>query len=116
MALFDCMMVPCVFMEARRTPDGSGGHTTKWEEGEPLKAAIIRDSSTEARIAEAAGTVEMYTITVSRSVHMPYHAVIKRRSDGKIFRITSDNAEQKTPLCTALDIAQSNAEAWRLPE
>ena len=112
--LIDCMMESCVFMVKKQTPDGSGGHNTEWVDGEPLKAAIVRDTSTEARIAEAAGTVEMYTITVSRSVHLKYHAVIKRLSDGKTFRITSDNAEKKTPACTALDIAQSNAEAWRL--
>ncbi len=114
MSLIDCMMTPCVFMVLEKTPDGSGGFVPKWTEGEPLKAAIVRDTSTEARIAEAAGTVEMYTVTVSRSVHLKYHAVIKRLSDGKTFRITSDNAEVKTPVCTALDIAQSTAEAWRL--
>lgn len=112
--LIDCMMVPCVFVEQKQTPDGSGGYRTTWEDGEPFKAAIIRDNSTEARIAESAGTVEAYTVTVSRSVHLAYHVVIKRLSDGKTFRITSDNAEKKTPICTALDIAQSTAEAWRL--
>lgn len=114
MSLIDCMMVPCVFMVKKVTQDGSGGHVTNWENGEPLKAAIVRDSSTEARIAEAAGTVEMFTITVSRSVRLQYHDVIKRLSDGKTFRITSDNADMKAPACTALDIAQSTAEAWRL--
>lgn len=112
--LIDCMMVPCVFVDKKQTPDGSGGYYTEWTEGEQFRAAIVRDTSTEARIAEASGTVELYTITVSRSVHLAYHAVIKRLSDGKTFRITSDNAEKKTPVCTALDIAQSNAEAWRL--
>jgi hypothetical protein len=112
--LIDCMMVPCVFMVQKKEPDGSGGSNTEWTEGEPLQAAIIRDTSTETRIAEAAGTVETYTVTVSRSVHLEYHAVIKRLSDGKTFRITSDNTEKKTPVCTALDIAQSTAEAWRL--
>ena len=112
--LIDCMMVPCVFIVQKKEPDGSGGSKTVWTEGEPLQAAIIRDTSTEAQIADAAGTVETYTVTVSRSVHLKYHAIIKRLSDGKTFRITSDNAEKKTPLCTALDIAQSTAEAWRL--
>ena len=114
MSLIDCMMESCVFMVQKRTPDGSGGYKPEWTEGEPFRAAIIRDTSTEARVAEAAGTVDMYTVSVSRSVHLKYHAVIKRLSDGKTFRITSDNADKKTPLCTALDIAQSTAEAWRL--
>lgn len=112
--LIDCMMVPCVVIVQERTPDGSGGYKTTWAEGDRFRAAIVRDSSTEARIAEASGTVELYTVTVSRSVHLEYHAVFKRLTDGKTFRITSDNAEKKTPACTALDIAQSNAEAWRL--
>lgn len=112
--LIDCMMESCVFMVKKAEPDGSGGSNTEWAEGEPLRAAITLDTSTEARIAEASGTVDVYTVTVSRSVHLKYHAVIKRLSDGKTFRITSDNTEKKTPLCTALDIAQSTAEAWRL--
>ena len=114
MALIDCMMVPCVFMVQERTPDVSGGYNSTWTEGKRFNAAIIRDSSTEAQIADATGTVDVYTVTVSRSVHLEYHAVIKRLSDGKTFRITSDNADKRTPLCTALDIAQSTAESWRL--
>jgi len=114
MSLIDHMMESCVFMVQQRTPDGSGGYRTTWEDGKQFMAAIIRDTSAETRIAEAAGTVDAYTVTVSRPVHLEYHAVFKRLSDGKTFRITSDNAEKKTPSCTALDIAQSTAEAWRL--
>ena len=115
MALVDCYKTPCVFMTPTKTPDGSGGWITEWAEGETFSAAIVRDTSTEARIAEAAGTVSAYTVTVSRDVHLPFHSVIKRLTDGKVFRITSDNAEKKTPVCTGLDMAQSTAEEWRLP-
>ena len=114
MSLIDCMMESCVFMVQKRTPDGSGGYNTEWTEGEPIRAAITLDTSTEARMAEAAGTVDVYTITVSRDVRLEYHAVIKRLSDGKTFRITSDNADKKTPVCTGLDLSQSSVEAWRL--
>lgn len=101
-------------MVPHKEPDSSGGFDTTWETGGKLMAAIYRDTSTEARIAEAAGTVRAYTVTVRRDVHLKYHDVIKRLSDGAIFRITSDNGEKKTPLCAALDMAQSTAEAWRL--
>ena len=114
MSLIDCMMVPCVVMVPHREPDGSGGFNTTWTDGKKIMAAINRDSSTEARIAEAAGTVRAYTVTVYRDVHLKYHDVIKRLSDGETFRITSDNGEKQTPRCTALDMAQSTAEAWRL--
>lgn len=103
-----------VRMIPERTEDGSGGYETKWKEGETIRATAVRNYSNEARIAEAAGAVETYTVTTPRSVHLPFHSVIKRKQDGKTFRITSDNAETKTPLCAALDMAQSTAEAWRL--
>lgn len=116
MSLLDCYMVSCVFMVPKKAPDGSGGYVTTWAEGDPLTAAIVRDSSMEARKAEAAKTVNAYTVTVSRDVHLPFHSVIKRKTDGKIFRITSDNAEKKTPVCAGLDMAQSTAEEWGLPQ
>lgn len=114
MALFESMMVPCIRMEPKRSPDGSGGHTTTWEDGATFKAAIVRDTSTEARIAEAAGTVEHFTVTTSRAVTLKYHDVFRRLSDGKTFRITSGNTEKCAPACSRLDIAQATAEAWRL--
>ena len=114
MSLIDCMMSECVRMIPKREPDGSGGYLTVWEPGDTLTVAITRDTSTEARIAEAAGTVRAYTVTVKRGVHLKYHDVLKRISDGAIFRITSDNGENQTPHCAGLDMAQSTAEAWRL--
>ena len=114
MSLFNAMMVPCILMEPKRTPDGSGGYTTTWEDGATFKAAIVRDTSTEARKAEAAGTVEHFTVTTSRTVHLNYHTVFKRLSDGRVFRITSGNTEKCAPACSRLDMAQATAEAWRL--
>ena len=101
-------------MVANRTADGSGGYVTVWEEGEQFSAAIVRNSANKAQIAEATGAVEGYTVTVSRSVYLPFHAVIKRLEDGKTFRITSNSAEQKAPAWSTLDMAQATAEAWGL--
>lgn len=114
MSLIESMMVPCVLMEPKRNPDGSGGQTTTWEEGKRFNSAIVRDTSTESRIAEAAGTVERFTVTTSRAVSLEFHSVFKRLSDGKTFRITSGNAEKCAPACSRLDIAQATAEAWRV--
>lgn len=116
MSLFNCYKTNCVRMVQSRTEDGSGGYMTAWTEGDTFQAAIVRDTSTQARIAEAAGTVNVYTVTVPRTVRLKFHDVFKRVSDGKVFRITSDNAEKQTPACATLDMAQSTAEAWRLTE
>ena len=114
MSLLYEMYEDFVLMIPKRTEDGSGGYVTEWKEGRAIRAAVVQNTSNRAKIAEAHGTVEQYTVTVPRSVHLPFHAVIKRVRDGKTFRITSDNAEQKTPLCAVLDMAQSTAERWEL--
>lgn len=114
MSLLKQMAERFVLMIPERTEDGSGGYVTAWKEGEKLTAAVVRSSSTKSQIAEAAGEVEQYTVTVPRAVHLPFHAVIKRERDGKTFRITSDSAELKTPLSAGLDMAQATAEAWGL--
>jgi len=117
MSLYKIMQTPCVRMVvAKQTPDGSGGFITEWTEGEAFTAAISRNSSIEARIAEAAGTVSVFTVTTPRSVELKYHDVFKRLEDGAIFRVTSDNKEKKTPACSAMDYARAAAEAWRLTE
>ena len=95
-------------------PDGAGGYMTTWKEGDSFMASVIRDSSTEARIADAAGVVESYTVSVLRSTHLKYHDVFKKLTDGKVFRVTSDSDGMKAPEFANINMAQSTAEAWRL--
>ena len=114
MSLFYRRMGRCVIMIPERVPDGSGGYTTTWNEGESFMASVIRDTSSEARIAEAAGVVESYTVSVLRSTQLKYHDVFKRLTDGKVFRVTSDNGGMKAPEFASINMAQSTAEAWRL--
>lgn len=116
MSLLSAFTEDFVRMVPTSKPDGSGGYVTAWEDGETIRAAAVRDTSTEARIAEAAGTVSVYTITTPRATRLKFHDIIKRVRDGKLFRITSDNGERQTPAITALDMAQCAAEEWRLPK
>ena len=51
--LFERMAVPCVRMEREETPDGEGGSLLAWREGQPFEAAVARDTSAAARVAEA---------------------------------------------------------------
>lgn len=114
MSLLDEMMEPCVFVDKKRTPDGEGGYITEWEDGAEFLAAIIRDSTMQARIAEQDGVTSVYTVTTHSGTHLDYHDVIKRKSDGKIFRITSDGGDKKSPTGSTLDIVQVTAEKWSL--
>jgi hypothetical protein len=46
---------------------------------------------------------------------LDFHDVIMRIADGKIFRITSDGDDNKTPKSATLDMRQVSAEEWSLP-
>ncbi|MCQ2507240.1 MAG: head-tail adaptor protein [Dorea sp.] len=116
MSLIDAFMEDYVIMEKRRKPDGAGGFIPTWEESEAtINAAVILDTSMQARIAEKEDVKNVYTVTISRSVDLEFHDVIKNVKTGKYYRITSDPDEKHTPdNITALDMKQGTAEKWEL--
>lgn len=94
--------------------DGYGGTTNAWTDGVTIKGAIVFDSSNQAKIAQAMGVTAVYTLTVKKNVALDYHTVIRRESDKKIFRLTSDSDDKKTPPSAGLDMRQYSAEEWVL--
>ena len=104
-----------VKLEKADTPDGYGGYESAWTEGATFRAAATYDTSNEARVAAVMGVTGLYTITTSRAVALDFHDVVKRKSDGKVFRVTSDSKDKKTPLSAGLDMRVVNAEAYTLP-
>lgn len=103
-----------VMIDKVTVPDGRGGYTTEWKDGADFKAAIVFDSSMQARVGEKAGVTSLYTVTTNRSVNLQYHDVFRRESDKKIFRVTSDGDDNKTPPSATLDMRQVSAEEWEL--
>lgn len=116
MSLIDAMSENFILMDKKRTSDGEGGYITQWVEGAQISAALTLDTSMQARIAESQGVTSVYTITTGREVMLEYHDVLKRVSDGKIFRVTSNGGEKMTPEVTRLNISQVKAESWELPQ
>lgn len=95
--------------------DGYGGTTTVWTDGVTIKGAIVFDSSTQMKIAQAMGTTSAYTLTVKKAIELDYHTVLRRESDKKIFRTTSNSDDKKTPESASLDMRQYSAEEWKIP-
>lgn len=106
----------CVILDKKRVPDGEGGFITEWTEGAEFKAAIVFNTSMEARLAEKQGVTSLYTVTIGRNTMLEYHDVFRRLKDGKIFRITSDGDDSYTPASTDLDMRQVTAEEYALPK
>lgn len=115
MSLLLNAMEPCHHLDKiTTTPDGMGGYIPSYTPGGEFKAAIVFNTSLEARRAQAEGVKSLYTVTTPRSVVLDYHDVFIRDRDGKVFRVTSDGDDKYTPKSTRLDMRQVTAEEWKL--
>lgn len=113
--LIDGYLQSCVMLTKKRVPDGQGGFEAIWTDGDEFDAAIVKDRSLQARVAEKQGVSSVYTITTARGVALEYHEVFRRVSDGATFRVTSDYTDSKPPNVATFDFEQVAAERWELP-
>jgi hypothetical protein len=116
MSLIDIMMEECVMLDKRTVPDGLGGFVIEWQEGAPFMAAVIKDSTLAARVAEKQGVSEVYTVTIDKGLALQYHDVFRRLSDGLTFRVTSNVRDSETPSVATFQIGQVTAERWDLTQ
>ena len=116
MSLLSDAMTKCVMLDKVTSADGYGGYVITWKEGAEFTAAIVLDSSMQARIAEKQGVTALYTVTTTKALNLQYHDVFRRVEDGKIFRVTSDGDDKKTPASAGLNMRQVTAEEWELTD
>lgn len=114
MSLLTEAMEEVSLLDKWRSPDGEGGFVTNWFDSVKFKAAITFDASMESRIAEKQGVSSRYTITTNKGAKLAYHDVIRRLSDGKTFRVTSDGDDVKTPARASFQVLQVTAEEWSI--
>lgn len=115
MSLLTEAMETCTMIDRTTAPDGYGGIITTWVDGAAFQAAIVLDSSMQARTAAVQGVTSLYTVTTKKNLNLQFHDVFRRGSDGKVFRVTSDGDDKKTPASAALNMRQVSAEEWSLP-
>ena len=115
MSLLERTFEACTMLDRKTQPDGYGGIVTVWEDGAGFDAAIVLDNSIQARVAAVQGVTALYTVTTKKSINLQYHDVFRRESDKKIFRVTSDGDDRKTPSGASLNMRQVSAERWTLP-
>jgi hypothetical protein len=116
MSLLEEAYEPFVIMNKSVVDDGYGGTATVWTDGATIQGAMVLDTSTEMRIAQAQGVTAAYTLTVRKDIELDYHTVLKREKDNKIFRLLSDTDDKKTPKSAGLNMRQYTAEEFVLPK
>lgn len=115
MSLLDEAMEDCTMLDKKSVSDGLSGTKTEYVEGATFKCATTLNSSTQAIIAMQQGVTSLYTATTRKNVNLQFHDVFRRDRDGKIFRVTSDGDDNKTPNSAMLDMRVVTCEEWRLP-
>ncbi len=113
--LYERFMEPFVLIEKKKVSDGEGGFTTVWIEGVTIKLALSSNQSMQARIAEHEGVTSTCTITSYKNVKLDFHDVVKRVSDGTVYRVTSESGLKETPSFSDIDMNQVTAERWEIP-
>ena len=114
--LMDAFKAVCVRMVEGKAPDGEGGWKAVWVEGAEFEASITHTNTTEAKAAEKQDAFSRYSVYTDKSTLLKYHEVFKRRSDGKIFRVTSDGDDIQTPKSATFQFSQVTAEEYTLPD
>ena len=115
MSLLTQMMEDYRIMNHVRTDDVYGGHAGAYTEGRLIQAAIAKNATPEQQIAEKDQIAEVYTVVVDQGVTLEYHDVLKRVSDGAIFRITSRTKDSTAHPASTVKISVVTAERWELP-
>lgn len=114
MSLLSEAMDKCVMLDKTTVDDGYGGFKPSYVEGASFNAAVVFDTSIEARVADKQGVSSLYTVTTNRNITLEYHDTFKRMKDGKIFRVTSDGDDKYTPKSATLDMRQVTAEEFQI--
>ena len=115
MSLLSEAMESCCMLDRATVSDGYGGFTSTWTNGASFNAAVVFDSSMQARTAGVQGVTSLYTVTTEKAVNLQYHDVFRRERDGKVFRVTSDGDDKHTPASATLNMRQVSAEEWKVP-
>ena len=116
MSLLEYAKEPCTILDRVTSADGYGGYYQRWVSGASIQAAFAYDSGVEGLTAQAQGVKSLYTIYTSKEVNLQYHDVLRRESDGKTFRITTDGDDNKTPPTAGLNVRVVRAEEWAVNE
>lgn len=115
MSLISKSMKDCELLEVTEVSDGEGGSTNTYTVLQTFPASITTTNRSQEKSAEKAVSKSTYNITTPRDVTLKYHDIIRRVDDDKVFRITSDGDDMKTPTTSTLKFTQVTGEEWELP-
>lgn len=112
MSLLINSMTNAVKVNISSQRDGYGGTKQVWQDGEVFLASFVKDSSNEIESADLKRSRSTYTIITNRDISLNFHEIVKRVSDSKLFRITSNGLDNCTPDTANLNMRVVTAEEY----
>ena len=115
MSLLTDSFEPFTVMNKTVTQDSYGSVTEIYTESKvDIEGAMPFDNSALVKIAQAAGAKSTYTLTVRKNIELDFHTVLKRKRDGKYFRLTSGTEDHQTPATAGLNMRQYTVEEFTM--
>lgn len=105
-----------IIMDKRTVTDPISGTSSVWVDGATIRAGVVTDSSTAAKIAYQNGARVMYTVVYTGEYDLEIGDRLKRVKDGTIMTVKSSPADMTAPDIASelMDFRQVRAEAVKL--
>lgn len=112
---FEQLKTKLTKLSMTETADGYGGVERTWTEStEQFDGYIQRITTSEQQIAGKEGEISTFYIVTDADHILSYHDIVKRLSDGSVFRVLSYGADVVSPSYLSFlgNMSQVTAERW----
>lgn len=99
---------------ARSITSGPFGTKTVWTEGAEFDCLFSFNNSIEALVAEKQGVTSFWNGIVHKATNVKYYEIIKRVSDGEVYRVTSNPNDYEIPSIASFSVKAFTAEKYKL--
>ena len=94
--------------------DPYGGTVKGYRVGASFQAKVIKDSSTEAIVAEKQESTEFLTV-VTKGLQLDFHDIFRRDSDNEYFQCTGREKDSQAPARSTVPLAKATCKRWQVP-
>lgn len=97
---------PFALLERTQTPDSLGGTTAKWRDSLIFEGGVTFVPGAETTVAGLRALRTVPVLAHDFDVTLRQDDVVRRLSDGAVFRVAGHSADMRTPACADLRFAQ----------
>lgn len=108
--LEDYLQTKFRILDKTSRPDPLGGVIYVYQEGAEFLGGAVRDTTTDAQIANQQGGRTLFTLVVKKGLDLERNQLIRRVDDGSNYKLLTDMRDMQTPDHAGLKCAQASME------